>query len=594
MGVRWPYCTRLCGAPEGISAADHLTVMKHGLGTIVGLGVVVLGTTAPAWPDDLPAADSGPDVHDTVNSATFSGGGPAALLAPAALEASGAVIGSVTIVNDSIFDLDDPEENKSLFRLANRLHIRTRPDVIQQQLLFAPGDKFSTQSLEESERILRANRYIDEVSVRPVRQDKGVVDVSVETNDVWTLMPKFSVSRSGGQNNTAIGLKEQNLLGSGTAIEVLFKSDVDRDSRVLKYRDRNLGHSWYGLELDYYDNSDGYLQFIEIGQPFYSLDSRRAQGFSIRNEERIGTFYDRGEIASEYHEEALSYELSRGWSSGLRNGWTRRYTAGLAYDEHRFAAVEDSAYSTSPLPADRQLLTPFVGVEIVEDRFEKSSNHDQINRIEDRFLGTRINARLGVARQSAGSDRDAWLLNIGAQTGFGSSANSSLIVASKLAGRIEQGGAQNVTLDASASYYKRQSDRRLLYMGLSGTYGSNADLDQLLVLGGETGLRGYPLRFQTGDSRAVFTIEQRYFTDWYPFRLFHVGGAVFFDVGRTWGESPVGAADSQLLRDVGFGLRIGSSRSGLGRMIHVDVAVPLDDTDGIDGVQLLVSTRKSF
>jgi hypothetical protein len=579
--------------PEGISAAVHLTIMKRDLPSSLCPCAVVFSVIAAMQPTGVGAVETGLAAEDSVNSGMLSGRS-AAMLAPTVLEASGAVIGSVTIVNDNVFDLDDPKENKSLFRLANRLHVKTRPDVIQQQLLFEPGDKFSAQSLEESERILRANRYIDKVSVRPVRQDNGVVDVNVETNDVWTLMPRLSLSRSGGKNNTAIGLKEQNLLGSGTAIEVMFKSDVDRNSRVLKYRDRNLGHSWYGLELDYYDNSDGYLQLIEIGKPFYSLDSRSAQGFSVRNEERIGTFYDRGDIASEYREEALSYELSRGWSRGLKNGWTRRYTAGLAYDEHRFSAVKDSAYPISPLPTDRQFLTPFVGVEVVEDRFEKSSNHDQINRIEDRFLGTRINARLNIARESAGSDRDAWLLNIGAQTGFGSSEDSSLILASKLAGRLEQGGAQNVTLDASASYYKRQSDRRLLYMGLSGTYGNNADLDQLLVLGGETGLRGYPLRFQTGDSRAVFTIEQRYFTDWYPFRLFHVGGAVFFDVGRTWGDSPVGAADSQLLRDVGFGLRIGSGRSGLGRMIHVDVAVPLDDTDGIDGVQFLVSTRKGF
>jgi hemolysin activation/secretion protein len=133
-----------------------------------------------------------------------------------------------------------------------------------------------------------------------------------------------------------------------------------------------------------------------------------------------------------------------------------------------------------------------------------------------------------------------------------------------------------------------------LYIGLTGTYGHNLDLDQYLVLGGDTGLRGYPLKFQTGDKRAVITVEQRYFTDWYPFRLFHVGGAAFFDVGRTWGNSPVAAADDQLLKNVGVGLRIAGSRSGLGRMIHIDVAVPLDDAEGIDGVQFLVSTRKGF
>lgn len=567
--------------------------MNHGFPSNLRHCAAVFSVIAAMQPIGVGAVDSGPAVQDSIKSATLSGGS-ATMLAPAALEASGAVVGSINIENQNIFDLQDPEEDKALFRLANRLHVTTRPAVIENQLLFERGAQFSGQAVAESERIIRANRYIQEVSIVPVRQQNGVVDINVETSDVWTLMPKLAYSRSGGKSDAAVGIKEMNLFGSGAAIEVLFKSDVDRDSRILKYRDRNLGDSWYGLTVDLADNSDGFSQYLEIGQPFYSLDSRRAQGFSVLNRDSIGTFYDRGEVASEYRAKELAYELSRGWSKGLQNGWTRRYTAGVAYDERKFTPVADSEYSLSVVPENRQLLTPFIGVEMLEDRFEKSSNHDQINRIEDRFLGTRLTARLGLAQEGAGSDRDAWLLNIGAQTGFGSSDTSSLILASKLAGRVEQDGLRNLLAELSASYYKRQSDRRLLYVGLSGTYGDNLDLDQTLVLGGDTGLRGYPLRFQTGDSRAVFTIEQRYFTDWYPFRLFHVGGAIFFDAGRTWGKSPVGAAGSQLLRDVGFGLRIASSRSGLGRMIHLDVAMPLDDTDGIDGVQFLVSTRKSF
>ena len=536
------------------------------------------------------AEDSTPE---STHIASFSGRS-ATLLTPALLEASGASIGAVTINNRNIFDLDDPEEDKAIFRLANRIHVTTRPDVIEQQLLFEPGESFSAQALEESERIIRTKRYIHEVSIQPVRHENGVVDVNVETTDTWTLMPRLSLSRSGGQNKYAFGIKEQNLLGSGTAIQLMFKSDVDRDSRVLKYNDENLGNSWYGLSLDYEDNSDGYVRFLEIGKPFYSLNSRNAQGLSFLNKDSIGTFYDRGEIASEYREQEAAYELYRGWSKGLQNGWTRRYSAGLAYEDHRFSPVPDSDYSLSIVPQDRELLTPFVAVEIVEDHFEKSKNHDQINSIEDRFLGTRFTARLGVAREDAGSDRDAWLVHVGAQTGIGDSETNSLLLASALAGRLERGGIRDATLDLSASYYRHQSDRRRLYVGLAATVGKNLDLDKYLVLGGETGLRGYPLRFQTGDKRVLFTVEQRYFTNRYLFRLFHVGGAVFFDMGRAWGDSPVGVSDNPLLKDIGVGLRFESGRSGLGRMIHVDLAVPLDDNDGIDSVQILVSTKKGF
>ena len=516
------------------------------------------------------------------------------MLAPALLEASGARIGKVTIENGSIFDLDNPDEDKALYRLANRIHATTRQGVIEQQLLFAKGEPFSVQSLAESERILRANRYLQKVSVQPVRQEDGVVDIDVTTSDVWTLMPKIKLSRSGGENKGAIGAREMNLLGTGIAIEVLFESNVDRDSRVLKLKDRNLGNSWYGLQFNLTDSDDGYKRALELGKPFYSLDSQDAQGISLLSKDSVETFYERGEIASEYRDQAKAYEIYRGWSSGLRDGWTRRFTAGLAYDEHRFSTVADSEYPLSVVPMDRKLLTPFIGFEMVQDRYEKSSNYDQINRVEDRFLGTRLSGRLGVARAGSGSDRDALLLKFGAQTGFGDSETSSLLLATEVGSRLEQDGAQNLQLGLSAKYYRNQSERRRLYVSLGGTYGYNLDLDQYAVLGGDTGARGYPLRFQTGDKSVLFTVEQRYFTDWYPFRLFHVGGALFFDVGRTWGDSPVAASSNELLSDVGVGLRLASSRSGLGRMIHLDLAFPLSNSSDIDGVQFLVSTRKSF
>jgi hypothetical protein len=90
------------------------------------------------------------------------------------------------------------------------------------------------------------------------------------------------------------------------------------------------------------------------------------------------------------------------------------------------------------------------------------------------------------------------------------------------------------------------------------------------------------------------TVEQRYFTNWYPFRLFRVGGAAFFDIGRTWGESPVSTPSQGLLKDVGIGLRFGNSRSGLGNIIHVDLAFPLDGDSSIEDVQILLETKERF
>ena len=161
-------------------------------------------------------------------------------------------------------------------------------------------------------------------------------------------------------------------------------------------------------------------------------------------------------------------------------------------------------------------------------------------------------------------------------------------------GRVENGGLRNAVLSAAARYYARTSENTKFFAAVNGAVTEKLDADQQLLLGGEEGLRGYPLRYQAGTSRALLTLEERYYTDWYPFRLFHVAGAAFFDMGRTWGTDVTGATSDGLLKNFGIGLRLGSSRSAFGNVIHIDLAFPLDGGDDIDSVQFVVETKVRF
>ena len=504
------------------------------------------------------------------------------------------VIASVSLDVGGIFDLDNPEENGLLYRMANKAHINTQPEVIRQQLLFAPGDELSIQELAESERILRSNRYIQDASIEAQARDDNTVDVTVTTTDTWTLMPKLSYSNKGGASSTEIGFKEMNFLGRGIGLEAMYGSDVDRDTKMLKFVDRHLGDSWYSATAIIERNSDGYLHFLEFGEQFYALDTRDARGVSFFDNRRTDSVYDHGEVAAQYGHDALQAETWTGWSDGLRDGWVRRYRAGLAYDRHRFSSVPAADGLTTLLPQDREFLYPFLAVDVVQDSFEKSSNVDQIGRTEDRFTGTSFSARVGIAARQFVSDRDAVLFGASAGTTFGNPQASMLEVRAAVDGWLEADGLRNSVLRGDARYYRRQSDHRLFFAELAATRGHHLDVDQVAYLGGDNGLRGYPLRYQSGDGSVRLSLEQRFYTDWYPFRLFRVGAAVFFDAGRTWGESPLGNGSDGLLTNAGAGLRLGLARSGLGRVVHVDVAYPLNAPPGISNVQFVVELRQGF
>ena len=519
---------------------------------------------------------------------------PADVPSDAELEAAGAVIGQVEIATRNIFDESDSRESNGLFRLANDLHIRTKHATIQAQLLFASGDKYLARKLAETERVLRLLSYVYDARIVPVHYADGKVDIKVITNDVWTLSPGISVSRSGGTNDSKFNLQDTNFLGWGKTLQVSRDSTVDRTSNSIAWTDPNVLGSRWTSQVTYSDSSDGSQRSVLLAHPFYSLDAPWSTKITAISFDRTISRYNLGDVVDQFSDSQRSYELSGGVSRGLVDGWTKRWTFGMRYDRNLFSPAPITTVPAKVLPPDRTLSYPFTGFDILQDAYKKIGDENQIGRTEDLYFGTRITGEVGYSNSVFGADRDAVLLTVKALRGFELPSQQQLFVTSDFSSRIEQGHPRNLIADAAAKYYWRWHEDWLLYAALSGTTTYRLDPEMQLLLGGDNGLRGYPLRFESGTSRALFTVEQRFFTDWYPFRLVRVGGAVFADVGRTWGTGVIGNSDPGLLKDVGFGLRLGNTRSGLGNVLHVDFAFPLSDVAGIQRFQFLVQTMQSF
>ncbi len=509
------------------------------------------------------------------------------------LESSGAVFGDIEIDNKDIFDKEDPKDNKALFHLANKLHVQTRRSVIRHQLLFRSGQPYSRHVMEESARILRADRYFYDADIAPVRYHDGKVDVRVTTRDVWTLDPGFNYGRSGGTNSTGVSLQELNILGTGSAVGIAHKSAVDRSESSVKFANDHAFGTWTLFSLNYAQLSDGSMRQAIINSPFYALETHHAGGVVAQSIDQSDHLYDRGEVIDRFHDHSVYAQVYAGWSSGLDHGWVRRWSAGVTYDERRFSADPTWAGPTI-LPQDRKFAYPWIRFDLVQDRYVTLENRDQIGRIEDFSLGTYVTAQLGWADAAFGSSRSAAHFMLAAGRGAMPTVNTTLLMTSVFTGRVEDGTLRNGVLDAAIRYYAQQSKNLLFFTTVHAANGWRLDLENQILLGGDNGLRGYPLRYQGGSGRALFTIEERYFTDWYPFRLFRVGAAVFADAGQTWGNAPLAQANLGMLEDAGFGLRFGNARSGFGNVFHLDVAFPLNVRPGIDKAQVLLQTEESF
>jgi outer membrane protein assembly factor BamA len=534
------------------------------LGIALPLAAAADDAAAPAWPDD------------------------------AELEARGTRIGTVTVRDLPIFDQRIEGEKKAIYRLADRLHVDTRDSVIEAQLLFRSGDLYSRHLLEETERNLRQLRFIREPEVRITGYHDGVVDLEVVAHEVWTTNPGLSYGRSGGTDKTGIELEELNLLGLGKHLAFDYSDDVDRSSFAIRWHDPNMFGSRWRNDLVLRDSDDGSGQSLAVERPFYALDTHWSAGIALGRDETVEHVYRLGEQVAGYGQRLEFGELRYGWSAGLRDGWVRRFTAGLRRDhaDFEFAPGEPAP---AALPPSRHLDYPWLRFEAIEDDFDTTRNRDQIARTEDFQFGTRYAVELGWAGEAFGSDRNAAILRAEAARGFRLGDDHALFLDAALSGRQESGDFRDALLTAGLRYYVPDGPKRTFYASLTAEAGHRLDADHERLLGGDSGLRGYPLRYQAGQGRALLTLEQRFYTKYSLWRLADVGGAIFFDVGKSWGSSAFGPTENQgLLKDVGFGLRLGSAKTALANVLHIDVAFPLDGDRSINGVQVLVQTKRSF
>ena len=518
---------------------------------------------------------------------------PTPPLSFAALEAAGAKVGEIHVRAEDIFDTSDPREDKWLFRWANALHVQTRPGVIRRALLFKSGEPLSLRLIEETERLLRSNRYLYDVQFRAVAYRDGVVDIEVTTRDTWSLDPGVSAGRSGGANSSGIHLREHNLLGTGTTVSVGHSKNVDRSSNEFQFSNDRAFGSWTTLSYSVATNSDGRRDAAAIVRPFYALDSRWSAGITAVKDDRLDAVYNAGNIVNQYRHRQDQMEAFAGWSPGLVDGWVQRYSAGVLYAKDAYGA-EAGLTAPAPLPADERLVAPFVRYALIEDRFDRELNRNLIGRPEFFALGFASTVRLGWASTRAGSSHDALLYAGSVSRGFEPAPEHTLITAATVTGQLANGQVRRQRLGVQAQYYLPQSPRWLFYAAASGDMLTRANPADALLLGGDNGLRGYPLRYQSGTRRALFTVEERFYTDLYVWRLFRVGGAAFYDGGRAWGGDNPNTVNPGWLSNAGFGLRIVSARAAFSNVLHLDIAFPLNSTPGVKKLQLLLKTKTSF
>lgn len=546
------------------------------------------------------AATSTADAQDATPGPT------PALPGDAAASPTYPVIATIEIDRQDIFNMDDPAEQHTVYRWADKLHVLTRERVIRRELLFKEGDPADPAVLYESERNLRVLPFLhDNVHIEALPRADGRVDVVVHTRDIWTTRPSASISRQGNSTTGRFSFAEQNLFGLGKQVELTWRKDLDRTSGGIMYNDSRVGGSRWALNAAYFQRSDGDLYGADLDRPFFSVNTRASGGGGGNHFTQVTILQLDGNDAPGFRQDHTDAVLRYGLA--LRTGYdtTQRLMFRFRYQEDLFDVEPgEPPLSTRPpvggagyvaLPEDRRFRILEAEFSSSNVRYERVSHLDKFDRYEDINLGNSWAASLGVSPTFLGDDANHVFFSGHIERWFHFTPSSYAVGRVLTSGRLQSGVGEDVVTGFDIRHYYLGLPRQTLVSHLQHTWGHNLDGDHQLLLGGESGLRGYDSRRFDGNKSLLANVEDRTYLvfDW--LHLFSVAFTSFADAGFVWraGESE---DLGDIVSDVGIGFRFDVTRGSGGTVIRLDYAYPLDGQGQIENPRgiLSISAGQAF
>lgn len=538
-------------------------------------------------------------------------------------------IGHVFIDNHSIFDTSDPDLDPRFrwaYRLANSLHMRTRPAVIRRELLFEEGDCYDAELLEDSERLLRAFGFLAEVDVYGVPQDDGSWHVIVDTQDEWSTRADVRVDLNEGFAIEGGRLQESNLLGTGQYAEAYFSDRrLSQSYGAAFYTPQLIGTRW-DLALGAGSSRAGTYFDQSLTFPFVGELGRWASRQSFRRRDRffdmIAAEVPEGLIGSDPSEVHLLVPLrEKGMELSIVRRFGRRGSlsllgGALSFQELSYPGGPEASILVlgeelaDSAEAGAELLDPvWSRLETVENirafvllghrsvYWIERSRLDALRATQDVRLGAEIGLAVGRSLPGLESADDLFTTLTffagSTLTRYGIVTGDMRVDARRdFDAPVGESEWEDVVGWASViSYWRTERLARhtlVVHGSIAGGWHNRTPFQ--LTLGGQQGLRGYDPRELPGGRMAVVGVEDRIYLGW-PFPdVFDLGLSVFADAGWMGpGDLPAPyGIDSGMRGSAGIGLRTNFPAGGR-TTYRLDFAVPIGGGASYRDVRILIS-----
>ena len=472
----------------------------------------------------------------------------------------------------------------------DNIHIRTQLNVIKNLLLFKSGKPYDSLLVNESERIIRSQKYIRDVLFYSVQTSPNAdsVDVYIRALDIWSIIPEFNKSSS----SVSVGLTDINFLGFGHRFETSSKwnNRENYNDTQLSYLIPNIGHSLISVNFQYLlTNNDNLIKEMQSVRPFYApIDSNLDYLFSNnqgiqRSIEIEKAFYSplikwAGGIflgkmittQSLIQNDSLRYLSSK---TNIQDYWVAR-------SWHLYKGNSISARTTNFILAGRMVSTKFpgrpqeseqenifnnqnmyfAGIGVTSRNYVKDKYIFEYGKTEDVPTGRAFGATVGMDVQ----ETNRWYLGLKAAWGnyfsfgylstqveYGTYIKSADFEQGVITGRINY----YTKLFSLGKWKIRQFVKPTLIFGVNRLPSDN------LPFGDE--MKGFEGFEYQAKHKIILTLQTQSYAPWNVFGI-NFGPFIYSSVGML-GKEETGFSNSRLYSLFGFGLLIKNDYLTFGR-----------------------------
>ena len=180
------------------------------------------------------------------------------------------------------FENEEEKPEKWIEKSGNLLHTKSKNWTIRNLLLFKKNEQLDSLLVNESERLIRSQRYVRSVNIKlvPIENRVDSVDVSVRVLDTWSLVPTGAFS----SDKSNLDLTDHNFFGLGHDYELNYiKSFNNITNNTFAYDTRytipNFKNTFINtsvsLKNDLFNNTN---KTVRMERLFYSTVTRWAGG----------------------------------------------------------------------------------------------------------------------------------------------------------------------------------------------------------------------------------------------------------------------------------------------------------------------------